>query len=101
MAAVRAGVEAQAVHEACKAVIPDAGWEDAFLHGTGPRGRPRHPRAAEVVDHPTGTLADGHVVTVEPGVYLPAHGGVRIEDTVVVTAEGCRPLTRAPKEPAL
>ena len=45
-------------------------------------------------------LAPGHVVTVEPGVYLPEHGGVRIEDTVLVTDEGCRPLTLAPKAPA-
>jgi Xaa-Pro aminopeptidase len=52
------------------------------------------PRVSWAVD---ATLADGQVVTVEPGVYLPGHGGVRVEDTVVVTSTGCRPLTRAPK----
>ena len=101
VAAVRAGVEAQAVHEVCRAVIRDAGWDEAFLHGTG------HGVGLDIHEPPrisvtaAGSLADGHVVTVEPGVYLPAHGGVRIEDTLVVTAEGCRPLTLAPKEPAL
>ena len=43
----------------------------------------------------------GHVVTVEPGVYLPEHGGVRIEDTMVVTDEGCTVLTNATKELAV
>ena len=45
--------------------------------------------------------ADRCVVTVEPGVYLPEHGGVRIEDTVVVSPDGCRTLTKTPKAAAL
>jgi Xaa-Pro aminopeptidase len=101
VAAVRSGVEAKDVDEACRAVLRDVGWEDAFLHGTGHGvGLDIH-EAPRVSATAPGSLADGHVVTVEPGVYLPEHGGVRIEDTVVVTAEGCRTLTLAPKDPDL
>ena len=101
VAAVRSGASVTDVDEACRAVLRDAGWEDAFLHGTGHGvGLDIH-EAPRVSATATGSLADGHVVTVEPGVYLPEHGGVRIEDTVVVTAEGCRTLTLAPKDPAL
>jgi Xaa-Pro aminopeptidase len=100
VAAVAAGVGCAAIDRACREVIADAGWADAFVHGTGHGvGLDIH-EAPAVSATSTATLAAGHVVTVEPGVYLPEHGGVRIEDTVVVGEGGCRPITRAPKTTA-
>ena len=98
VAAVAPGVSVAEVDAACRAVIDAAGWGDAFLHSTG------HGVGLDIHEQPrvAGTasdvLAEGWVVTVEPGVYLPEHGGVRIEDTVLVTADGCEAFTRAPKD---
>ncbi len=101
VASVRAGVRAGAVDEVCRGVIAAAGWEERFEHGTGHGvGLDIH-EAPSVAPGSTAILEPGTVVTVEPGVYLPGVGGVRIEDTLVVTDDGCRPLTMFPKEVAL
>jgi Xaa-Pro aminopeptidase len=96
--AVRPGAVGSDIDRTCRDVIADAGWADAFLHSTGHGvGLDIH-EAPWVASTAGASLVAGNVVTVEPGVYLPDHGGVRIEDTLVVTPDGRRPLTRAPKD---
>ncbi len=97
VAAVADGVDERAIDVACRDVLESHGLLDAFIHGTG------HGIGLEIHEDPilsprsTGILRAGYVVTVEPGVYLPANGGVRIEDAVIVTDDGCRPITHSPK----
>lgn len=78
--------------------ISAAGYAENFGHGLG------HGVGLEIHEYPTVSsrgkdqLQAGMVITIEPGIYLPGQGGVRIEDTIVVTAEGYRCLTRIPKK---
>ena len=104
-ALLRDGSDGEGVHRAVQATLERHGFQSGevngrmqgFFHGTG------HGLGLEVHELPRisklpATLRAGNVVTVEPGLYYPGIGGVRIEDVVVVTETGCTNLTRYPKE---
>jgi Xaa-Pro aminopeptidase len=90
---VAVGAMASAMDGAARSVLRDAGWEDHFTHGLGHGvGLDIH-EAPTIGARATGTIHPNMVFTVEPGLYFPGVGGVRIEDTLVVTDTGPRLLT--------
>ena len=96
-AATRAGVRGQELDGTARRVIAEAGYGDHFVHGLG------HGVGLEIHEAPSAgpqsddTLAAGNSLTIEPGIYLPGWGGVRIEDMGIVTADGFERLSDAPK----
>ena len=102
MQAVRPGVPASDVDGAARAALDAHGLGQAFGHGTGHGlGLEVHedPRVSRPQpDLPAAVLQPGMVFTIEPGAYLPGWGGVRIEDDVVVTEQGCEVLTTVTRD---
>ncbi|MDR1464483.1 MAG: Xaa-Pro peptidase family protein [Oscillospiraceae bacterium] len=98
LAALRPGLPCREADAAAREIIAAAGYGDSFRHGLG------HGVGVEIHEAPTlsarseGILAPGHVVTIEPGIYLPGRFGVRVEDMALITESGYENLTAAGKE---
>lgn len=98
IAATKAGVTGQAIDGAARKVIADAGYGDCFGHGYG------HCLGLEIHENPNCNPSNdrpmpaGSVSSAEPGIYLPGKFGVRIEDVVMITEDGCVNITESPKD---
>lgn len=98
LAAVKPGIALRELDRLARGHIEEKGYGSFFGHGLG------HGVGLDVHEKPVvsyrseGVVEEGMVFTIEPGIYIPGWGGVRIEDTVLVERDGCRLLTKVPKE---
>jgi len=95
---IRHGVKAREVDAAARKVIHKAGFGEFFTHGLGHGIGLEIHEAPRVRANSDDTLEAGMVITIEPGIYLPEWGGVRVEDDVLVTKDGCTLLTTLPRD---
>ena len=98
VAAVRAGITGKELDAVCRDYIRERGYTKEFNHGTG------HGVGLEIHEEPVANaksdtvFSENMIITVEPGIYLSGEIGLRIEDSVIVKADGCELLTHSPKE---
>ena len=101
LAQCRPGVSVAALDLTAREVIASAGYDKYFVHSLGHGvGLEIHefPTIKNVPENMTVILQPGMVITIEPGIYLPGIGGVRVEDTIVITDDGHENMTKRPKD---
>lgn len=94
----RPGVPGQEADAAARAVLAEYGFDEHFTHGLGHGVGLQIHEAPMIGRESTDTMADGDVLTIEPGAYVPGFGGVRVEDTLALTAAGTECLTTTARE---
>lgn len=98
LGAIRPGVSCRDADAVARGIISEAGYGKYFGHGLGHGVGLEIHEAPRLNQHSDTILQPGMAVTVEPGIYIPGQGGVRIEDLVLVTETGCEILTKLPKD---